>query len=93
MSAATRRREIDRIYQGLGGYERAIHEFGKPGMYAEFFKYYAKGQISAAQNSTDHSINAASVESLWEKLEARKKAAATGQIHEVTVIDVEPEEA
>ncbi len=94
MSAAARRRALDSVFQVVGGEERLAHEASKTSeAYWNFIKIWAKGPLPVQQNNTQHSINASSVESLWEKLEARKKAAATGQIHEVTVIDVEPEEA
>lgn len=94
MSAARRRRALDTVFEMVGGEERMAHEATKSSEgYWNFAKLWAKGPLPVQQNNTQHSINAASVETLWEKLEARKKAAATGQIHETTVIDVLPDEA
>lgn len=93
MSAATRRRMLDGAFEDLGGRERLVHEAGRtPESYMNFLKLWAKGPLPVTQNKTEHSVNANSVEDLWEKLEARKRENAAGVIHDQTVIDVIPEE-
>lgn len=91
MSAAARRRALDGVFQDVGGRERLAHEAGKNSeAYWNFIKIWAKGPLPVTQNNTEHTVNAAAVENLWEKLAARR-AAAQGRIHDTAIIDVAPE--
>lgn len=92
MSAAARRRALDSVFQVIGGEERLAHEATKSAeAYWNFIKIWAKGPLPVSQNKTEHSVNAASVEGLWDKLAARKQAQDQGRIHDMSVVDVEPE--
>lgn len=94
MSAARRRRALDTVFEMVGGEERMAHEATKSSEgYWNFAKLWAKGPLPVTQNNTEHSVNTKSVESLWEKLDARKKAAAEGRIHDDSIIDVVAEPA
>lgn len=93
MSAARRRRALDTVFEMVGGEERLAHEATKSSDgYWNFAKLWAKGPLPVTQNNTQHSVDSKSVESLWEKLDKRREAAAAGRIHDTSVIDVAAEE-
>ena len=87
MSAAKRRRALDTVFEMIGGVDRLAYEAEREPW--EYYKLWAKGPLPVTQNNTEHSVNASSVESLWKKLDERKKAKEAGRIHETTVIDIE----
>lgn len=90
MSAARRRRALDTVFEMVGGVDRLAHEATKSSEgYWNFTKIWAKGPLPVTQNNTTHDVNASSVESLWKKLDERKRAKEAGRLHETVVIDVE----
>ncbi len=91
MSAARRRRALDSVFEVIGGEERLAHEATKTSEgYWNFIKLWAKGPLPVTQSNTQHSVNTASVEALWEKLDARKAVGLPTQVIDADVIDVEP---
>jgi hypothetical protein len=90
LSASRRRRALDSVFEVIGGEERLAHEAGRSAdAYWNFIKLWAKGPLAVTQNKTEHSVDTKSVEDLWAKLDARKKAA--GRIHDDSIIDVTPQ--
>lgn len=90
MSAARRRRALDTVFEMVGGEERMAHEATKSSEgYWNFAKLWAKGPLPVTQSNSLHSVDAGSVESLWEKLDARKKAADAGLAYSEAIIEGE----
>ena len=91
MSAKRRTRVIDNVFEMVGGEERLAHEATKSSDgYWQFMKIWGRGV--ARVQSTEHSVNTASVEDLWAKLDERKRSGHDTNVIEAEVVDVESDD-